>query len=252
MKRCKVFVPFLRALHLYIYRTDFYEFFKPNNISCNNFATTALYNEPVIKKVSTEKGAKIMNKTWKKFRVILTAAGMAVCMTAGLGLGIYWSRGQAEKTIVAAAEKEMGFEAGEMEEDTQSYQRYADEECLYKDKVLDEEIAKEVCDKYNLDYDTVKSEDVTREMRNYEEALWLLKDMGNRPLLGKEWGKGAFASLQMYIQEIYAFGDGEEVIREMCKGYEIDPDKAVISDLTTEQLIEIGEKAFETSDHPKG
>ena len=102
MKRCKVFVPFLRALHLYIYRTDFYEFFKPNNISCNNFATTALYNEPVIKKVSTEKGAKIMNKTWKKFRVILTAAGMAVCMTAGLGLGIYWSRGQAEKTIVAA------------------------------------------------------------------------------------------------------------------------------------------------------
>lgn len=45
---------------------------------------------------------------------------------------------------------------------------------------------------------------------------------------------------------------GKKVIREMCKEYGIDPDKAVISDLTTEQLIEIGEKAFETSDHPKG
>jgi len=30
--------------------------------------------------------------------------------------------------------------------------------------------------------------------------------------------RGAFVSLQMYIQEIYAFGDGEEVIREMCEG----------------------------------
>ena len=146
----------------------------------------------------------------------------------------------------------MEFESGEPEEIGKVYQPQVSEDSLYKDIVLDEEVAKEVCDKYNLDYDTVKSEDVTREMRNYEEALWLLKDMGNRPLLGKEWGKGAFASLQMYIQEIYAFGDGEEVIREMCKGYEIDPDKAVISDLTTEQLIEIGEKAFETSDHPKG
>ncbi len=105
----------------------------------------------------------------EEIQSILTAAGMAVCMTAGLG--IYWSRGQAEKTVVSATEKEMGFEAGEMEEDSQSCQRYADEGCLYKDQVLDEEIAKEVCDKYNLDYDTVKSEDVTREMRNYEEAL---------------------------------------------------------------------------------
>lgn len=193
-----------------------------------------------------------MNKTWKRFRVILTAAGMAICMTAGLGMGIYWSRGQAEKTAVAAAAREMEFESGEPEEIGRVYQPRAGEDSLYKDIVLDEEVAKEVCDRYNLDYDTVKSKDVTREMRNYEEALWLLKDMGDCPLLGQEWGKGAFASLQMYIQEIYAFGDGEEVVREMCKEYGIDPDKAVISDLTTEQLIEVGEKAFETSDHPKG
>ena len=193
-----------------------------------------------------------MNKTWKRFRVILTAAGMAVCMTAGLGLGIYWSRGHAEKAAVEAAAREMEFESGEPEEIGKVYQPQVSEDSLYKDIVLDEEVAKEVCDKYNLDYDTVKSKDVTREMRNYEEALWLIKDMGDCPLLGQEWGKGAFSSLQMYIGEIYAFGDGEKVIREMCKEYGIDTDKAVISDLTTEQLIEIGEKAFETSDHPKG
>ena len=130
-----------------------------------------------------------MNKTWKRFRVILTAAGMAVCMTAGLGLGIYWSRGHAEKAAVEAAAREMEFESGEPEEIGKVYQPQVSEDSLYKDIVLDEEVAKEVCDKYNLDYDTVKSKDVTREMRNYEEALWLLKDMGNRPLLGKEWGK---------------------------------------------------------------
>lgn len=195
-----------------------------------------------------------MNRTWKRYRVILTAAGMAVCMAAGLGMGICWSRGHAEKTAVAAAASEMELEASEpeAEEDYQRYQLAADEDCLYKDKVLDSEIAKEVCDKYDLDYDTVKSKDLTREMHNYEEALWLRKDMGDCPLLGQKWGKGAFASLQMYIQEIYAFGNGEEVIREMCEGYGIDPDKAVVSDLTVEQLIEIGEKAFDTSDHPKG
>ena len=42
------------------------------------------------------------------------------------------------------------------------------------------------------------------------------------------------------------------MIRKMCTDFGINPDKAVISDLTTEQLIKIGEEAFETSDHPKG
>lgn len=190
-----------------------------------------------------------MNKTRKRYKVVLTAAGMVICMTAGLGLGIFWSRGQAEKTAVAAAREELSIESGEPEEIGKLYQPQADEDSLYKDTVLDAEVARDVCDKYNLDYDTVKKKDVTREMRNYEEALWLQKDMGDCPLLG---GNGAFASLEMYIGEIYAFGEGEEVIREMCEKFGVDPEKAVISDLTAEQLIEIGEKAYETSDHPKG
>lgn len=193
-----------------------------------------------------------MNKTGKRFRVVLTAAGMAICMTAGLGLGIYWSRGQAERTAVAAAQRELAFESKEPEEIGKVYQPQMNEDSLYKDTVLDAEVAKEVCDKYHLDYDTVKTKDVSRGMRNYEEALWLIKDMGSCPLLGHEGGKGAFDSLEMYIGEIYAFDGGEEVVREMCAKFDIDPEKAVIQDLTAEQLIEIGEKAYETSDHPKG
>lgn len=191
-----------------------------------------------------------MNKIGKRYKVVLTAAGMVICMTAGLGLGVYWSRGQAEKTAVAAAREELLIESEEPEEIGKLYQPQADEDSLYKDTVLDAEVAKDVCDKYNLDYDTVKKKDVTREMRNYEEALWMLKDKGDCPLLGSE--EGAFGSLEVYIGEIYAFGEGEEVIREMCEKFGVDPEKAVISDLTAEQLIEIGEKAYETSDHPKG
>ena len=193
-----------------------------------------------------------MHKTQKRSRVVLTAVGMAVCMTAGLGMGIFWSRGYVEKTAVAAAEKEMERKAEQPEEIDAIYQPKTSEDSLYKDKVLDVEIAREVCDKYGLDYDTVKNKDITREMRNYEEALWIDKEMGSCPLLGSAWGEGALASLEMYLCEIYAFDGGEAVIRKMCTDFGIDPDKAVISDLTTEQLIKIGEEAYETSDHPKG
>lgn len=196
-----------------------------------------------------------MKNTWKKLRVGFIAAGMALCMTAGLGIGIYWSRGQAEKTAMAAAERELAFDTEEPEEIGQVYQPRIDEESLYKDVVSDTDLAKEVCDKYGLDYDTVKNKDITREMRNYEEALWLTKEMGSCPLLGSASGKGAFlgafSSLEMYINEIYAFGGGEAVIKEMCADFGINPNTAVISDLTAEQLIKIGEVAFDTSDHPK-
>ena len=48
-----------------------------------------------------------MNTAWKKYRVLLTAAGMAVCMTAGLLLGIGWSRSHTENMAVQAADQEM-------------------------------------------------------------------------------------------------------------------------------------------------
>ena len=210
-----------------------------------------------------------MKTIWKKYRVLLAAGAMAVCMTAGLGLGIHWSRIHTEKMVVEAAGDELAHEAKEAETDGiwEGVQREpweaqsepwdskgeAQDARLYKDVVMDAEIAKEVCKKYNLDYDTVHAGDVTREMRNYEEALWLLKEMGDCPLIGTGFTikGGGMSSLQGYICEIYAFSGGEEVIRDKCAEFGINPDQAVVSDLTEEQLIQIGEEAFETSDHPK-
>ena len=194
-----------------------------------------------------------MNRAWKSYRILLTAGAMAVCMAAGLGMGIQWSRDNAQKAVVEAAEKKFINETG----NPAPYEPQGDltnlyGERLYKD-VVDEDIGKEVCDKYKLDYDKVLESDLTREMRNYEESLWLRKKMGDCPLLGRELDThDGFSSLEEYISDIYAFGEGEEVIRTMCEEFEIDPDQAKVSDLTTEQLIETGEKAYETSDHPKG
>ncbi len=197
-----------------------------------------------------------MNRIQKKYGVLLAAGGMAVCMAAGLMMGIHCSRDYTQKMVVEAAEQEMANEPQELE-NVEPYEVKADFSdlyaSLYKD-VVDEDIAKKVCEKYNLDYDTVLKGDLTREMYNYEEALWMKKKMGDRPLLDDGMNIDAGleeTSLEIYIDEVYAFGGGDEVIRSMCKEFDIDPDKAHISDLTEEQLIQIGEKAYETSDHPK-
>ncbi len=207
-----------------------------------------------------EKGAKIMNGKWRRYRVLLIAAGMAVCMTAGLAMGIGWSRSRTEKMVTQAADKEFAVtqQKGEDAEDEPAplyFSVDAQQKMLYKDAVADEEIVKEVCSKSHIDFDTVRMKDVTREMRDYEEALWLRKNMGECALLDEEADeKNAvreISSLEIYICEIYAFGEGKAVIESMCKEFGINPKGAVISDLTPEQLAQIGEEAYMTSDHPK-
>ncbi len=200
-----------------------------------------------------------MKTIWKKYRVLLTATGMAVCMAAGMMLGIGWSRSRIENMAVRAADDKMAEEqAGQGGADTSAYENmrykmYGDK--LYKDAVADEEIVRKVCDRYSLDYDTALAKDVTKEMYNYEEALWLAKDMGDCPLLTEdvagEKENLAYSSLEEYICDIYAFGDGKAVIESMCRKFGIASHGTVISGLTAEQLIQIGEKAYETSDHPK-
>ena len=201
-----------------------------------------------------------MNGKWKKYRVVLIAAGMAVCMMAGMAMGVGWSRSHVEKTVTKAADKELtlSMETGEDTEGEPAPMHFSDDayqKMLYKDAVADEEIVKEVCSKYNLDVDTTQMKDVTREMRNYEEALWLRKNMGKCALLDEEaYEKDAvyeISSLEIYICEIYAFREGKVVIEDMCREFGINPKEAVIADLTAEQLVKIGEKAYETSDHPK-
>lgn len=207
-----------------------------------------------------KKGAKIMNGKWKRYRVLLIAAGMAVCMMAGLAVGMGWSRSYTEKMVTQAADKEFAAtqEKGEDAEDESAplyFSVDAQQKMLYKDAVADEEIVKEVCSKFNADFDTVRMKDITREMRDYEEALWLRKNMGKCALLDEEADENnavhEISSLEIYICEIYAFGEGKAVIESMCKEFGINPKGAVISDLTPEQLAQIGEEAYKTSDHPK-
>lgn len=199
-----------------------------------------------------------MQEIWRRYKVLAIAAGMVACMTAAFYLGAAWSRDVSEKNVVKAADEKRGKEdqgGQEMMDPAWS----VSEDSLYKEVAEDQEIARQVCQKYQLDYGTVTIKEVTREMRNYEEALWLLKNMGAKPLLEKNVDDGkepeislAMECLEVYIDDIYAFGGGKSVIEEMCGTFGIDPGQATISDLTVEQLIQIGEKAYETSDHPKG
>lgn len=201
-----------------------------------------------------------MNGKWKKYRVLLIAAGMAISMTAGLAVGIGWSRSHTAKMVTQAADKEFTV-TQEKGEDTEGesaplyFSVDAQQKMFYKDAVADEEIVKEVCAKFGLDFDTARMKDVTREMRDYEEALWLRKNMGKCALLDEESDEKdavhEISSLEIYICEIYAFGEGKDVIERMCKEFGIDPRGAVISNLTPEQLARIGEEAYATSDHPK-
>ena len=202
-----------------------------------------------------------MKQLWKKHRIALTAAGLVVCLTACLGTGIAYSRARAEKDVVKAAEKET--ERGSGEQDAPKMNVPWEEGTLYKDVLNDiyADIGQEVCRKFGLDYETVTMKDVTAEMRNYEEVLILLNDMGGNPLLAENEDKKAIEddngyslttmSLEIYVDEVYACGGGRNVIEEICSKYDIDPETAVVSDLTAEQLEEIGALAYETSDHPK-
>lgn len=202
-----------------------------------------------------------MKQFWKKYRIALTAAGLVVCLTACMGAGIAYSRTRALRDVAKAAEKET--EIGSEGQDVPKINVPWEDDTLYKDVLNDsyEAIGQEVCRKFGVDYETVTMKDVTAQMRNYEEVLMLLKDMGANPLLEEHEDKKAIEddggysdatmSLEIYLDEVYAFGGGRDVIEEICGKYDIDPDKAVISDLTAEQLEEIGALAYETSDHPK-
>ena len=189
---------------------------------------------------------------------MIIAAGMVICMTAAFLFGAAWSRNVAERNVVKAANSEAEKEMQDEQEMAESAWGIS-EDSLYKDVTEDQEIARQVCQKYQLDYETVLIKDVTREMRNYEEALWLLKNMGDKPLLEKNVDDKkkpeeslALECLEVYIDDLYAFGEAKLVIEEACSTFGIDPGQAEVSDLTADQLVQIGEKAYETSDHPKG
>lgn len=184
----------------------------------------------------------MMPKRLKQHKTAAVAVAAALCVTAAAGTLAVYGQNAAEKQVKAAAEEKL------TQEETPVFTPW-DEGTRYKETVDDQDIVKQVCEKYGLDYDSVTMKDITREMRNYEEALWLLDQMGEKPLLTVK-GEG-MDSLETYIGDIYAFDGAKQVIESYCREHGLDAESAGIKDLTAEDLMAIGEIAYNTSDHPK-
>ncbi|POP31104.1 hypothetical protein C3B58_18005 [Lactonifactor longoviformis] len=186
------------------------------------------------------------NERWRKHKVIIIAAAAALGVTGTAGILAVYGQNLAERRV--AEEASESLTEGVIEEIP--YYRGWNDSTLYRDAVEDQEIVKEVCTHFGLDYETVTMKDITKDMRNYEEALNLKKDLGDNPLLSENAKEGVF-TLEVYISDVYAFDGGGQVIKKYCETLGLDASLLKVSDLSLEDLIKIGELAYETSDHPK-
>lgn len=188
-----------------------------------------------------------MKELWRRYKVAIIAGGLVISMTAALGAGMGLLDKLVLGDVVRAADEEM-----DGPQITKIYYEQWDTKVPYKEYNQDGEIVRQVCEKYGLDYDTVTLEEITSEMFSYEEALYLLKNSGDVPLYEsdtKDGSDGIIQSLEFHICEIYAFSGGKTVIGDYCRAHGINPEEAVVSDLTADDLVAIQNKAFETSEH---
>ncbi len=183
----------------------------------------------------------MMRKKFKQHKTAAVAVAAALCVTAAAGTLAVYGQNAAEKQVKETAEEKLSQE--------EAVYIPWDENTLYKETVENQDIVKQVCEKYGLDPNSATMKDITREMRNYEEALWLLDEMGEKPLL-MEKGEG-MDSLETYIGDVYAFDGGKQVLESYCREHGLHAKSARIKDLTAEDLVAIGEIAYNTSEHPK-
>lgn len=188
-----------------------------------------------------------MKEVWRKYKAAILAGGMVICMTAVLGAGMGLTDKLVLSDVVRAAEQDM-----DGPQITKIYYEQWDMKVPYKEYNQDGEIVRQVCEKYGLDYETVTLEEITTEMFSYEEALYLLKNSGDAPLYESDTSDdkdGLIQSLESHICDVYAFSGGKTVIGDYCRAHGINPEEAVVSDLTADDLAAIQKKAFETSEH---
>lgn len=83
-------------------------------------------------------------------------------------------------------------------------------------------------------------------------ANYLLENFPNLPLL-KENALSEYGinSLETALNDVNATYNAEKTIIKICKDYDIDPNTAIISDLTLEQITEIDVEVYKNSEHPK-
>ena len=170
---------------------------------------------------------------------------LALSLCAALTLGAFSVYAQ-QKTEKAVADMILEEAADNVMPDDADYTKLP-----YKDFV-DEKIGKQVCEKYNLDFETINLTSMSDEMLDYSDALGLAVKSGDQPLLiesdhtiediEKE-------SLEMQLNEGYAFGEADRVIKEYCAAINLNPENSKIKDLTADQLFEICKLSREASPH---
>ncbi|MGL6197505.1 MAG: hypothetical protein ACRC3H_01095 [Lachnospiraceae bacterium] len=126
-------------------------------------------------------------------------------------------------------------------------------ELLLKD-IYDEEVGRETCEKFNLDYDTVSLMNMSDEMLDYSSAMEIAARSGDQPLLITEEDDEMIydiedESLEMLLNEGYAFGQAGKVITAYCESINLNPETGKIKDLTDDQLFEISKLCREASPH---
>ncbi|MGL9730524.1 hypothetical protein [Enterococcus sp. DIV0756] len=169
--------------------------------------------------------------------------GTTLMITLGLiGVmiaGIFYSQGKTEASLEQAESEPIEVTIRKEDE-------------LYKNQpYLSEKVIRKVCEKFDLDYDTVTNAELTEEMFDYEMVADALITKGEQPVLASDKSKDMALSLEVEIGDIYAFHGAKEVIEEVCNAAGIDAATAKIKDLSEETLLLIHERAYQVSDHPK-
>ena len=146
------------------------------------------------------------------------------------------------------------FAKSQAENSIETYQTDS-QNVLFRNYIFSEETVKAVCEKFNLDYNTVTVDEVfeDRERLDYTTSASLRLDNGDRPLLEsnpEQIHDSSVSSLEFYLNETYAFDGGHQIIEAAYEKYQISAETGKIQDFTIEQLMDIERQAYETSPHP--
>lgn len=176
---------------------------------------------------------------FKEKKLWVTTLLMTLGLIGAMMVGISFSQGKTEASL-------------EQQESEPIKVTIRKEDELYKNHpYLSPEVIKKVCEKFDLDYDTVTNAELTEEMLDYEMVSYSLITNGDHAVLTSAKTDDSKISLEEEIGDIYAFHGAKEVIEEVCKAAGIDASTAKIKDLKEETLLLIHERAYQVSDHPK-
>lgn len=129
------------------------------------------------------------------------------------------------------------------------------QDILLRNYIFSDKTVRAVCKKFDLDYQTVTVEEAfeDRKCLDYATSASLKLDNGDSPLLESSSSQihdSVASSLESYLNDVYAFDGGRQIIEEACEKYQVSLQSGKIGDFTIEQLMAIERQAFETSPHP--